>query len=600
MYTAQRAFLPRGTVKRTPSFGGRVMFVIGLFGCAGLILVGRFFQLQVLDHQTYQMLASDQHEIQSSLVPRRGAIYLQDPVDSKLYPLAIDRDSWLVYAAPKEVKDPTLVAETLAPILNLAKEDLLPKVSATSSYIVLAKDVALDKIQEISSKRLTGVGISKDVVRLYPEEGMGGQMIGFVSQEDRTKRIGRYGIEGSFQDVLAGEFGTLLAEKDAAGRRLITGNLKMTSAKDGSDLVLTIDRMIQYTACAKIREAVQRFDARGGTIVILNPQTGAVLAMCSTPDFEPASYGKIEDVGVLNNPATFAQFEPGSIFKPITLAAGLDAGKITPKSTYEDRGEETMDGFTVRNSDKLAHGLQTMTQVLEKSLNTGTIYVARLIGRDAFREYVQRFGFGKKTGIGFQPEAKGDVSSLDRSGKIFMATASYGQGISATPLQMVAAFGALGNGGTLMKPYIVKTILHSDGTKEEIQPEPLGRAVSERTARLMSGMLVSVVENGHGKRAGVPGYYVAGKTGTAQIPNPNGKGYLDGTQSIGSFIGFAPADNPKFAMIVTFDRPKLEWAESSAAPIFGEMAKFLLSYLHVPPDRPIKEKAVPVATSTQP
>jgi len=226
-----------------------------------------------------------------------------------------------------------------------------------------------------------------------------------------------------------------------------------------------------------------------------------------------------------------------------------------------------------------------MVEVLSKSLNTGTIFVQRLLGIENFRDYVKRFGFGEKTGIGFQAEAKGDISPLQRTGRIWGATASYGQGISTTPLQMVSAFVALGNGGQLMKPYLVQAIIHPDGTREEIKPQVIRQVISSRTSRLISGMMVDVVEKGHGKRAAVPGYYVAGKTGTAQIPDPNGKGYLK-DKNIGSFVGFAPADHPKFVMLVKIDRPRdVIFAESSAAPVFGDLAKFLLTYLHVPPER---------------
>jgi len=409
-------------------------------------------------------------------------------------------------------------------------------------------------------------------------------------------------VEGAYQDVLAGEYGTLVAEKDAAGRRLTIGALQLKEAKDGSDLVLTIDRVIQYRACEKIQQSVKEYGAESGSIVIMDPQTGAVMAMCSYPDFDPANYGKISDVAVMNNPITFNQFEPGSVFKSITMSAGLDLGKVNPKTTYEDKGEMTLDDFTVRNSDKLAHGVQTMEQVLEKSLNTGTIFVQQLIGKDAFRDYAKRFGFGLKTDIGLPAEAKGDISSLSKPGKIFAATASYGQGISVTPIQMLTAFAALGNGGRLMKPYLVQEIIHPDGSKEETKPQVVDQAIDARTSRLISAMMVNVVERGHGKNAAVPGYYVAGKTGTAQIPNPSGKGYLENI-AIGSFAGYAPADNPRFAMLVKIDKPKtVGWAESSAAPVFGEMAKFLLNYLQVPPERPITEKpALPsIATSTAP
>ncbi|MDO8583966.1 MAG: penicillin-binding protein 2 [bacterium] len=592
MYQAATRYTHR--IERGPNSTSRLTVVAVLLGLGCLVLAGRFFQLQVLEAKTYKLLASDQHEIQARLIPKRGTIYLQDRLDGALYPIAKDRDSWLVYAAPREIKDPHPIVDDLSGLLQLPADEIRTKISTTSSYAVLAKDVSLETVDQIRSKRFLGIGISKGTARLYPEPGIGGQVIGFISAEDQTVRQGRYGLEGAMQETLAGKGGMLVAEKDAAGRRLTIGDLQLQQAEDGSDLVLTLDRAIQYQACERIKEAVDQFQARSGSVTIMDPNTGAILAMCSAPNFDPSQYGKTKELSTFNNPSTFDQFEPGSIFKGVTLAIGLDLKKITPNTVYVDKGEETMDGFTIRNSDKAAHGAQTMNQVLEKSLNTGTIYVQRLIGKEAFADYVTRFGFGKKTGIGFQAEAKGDVSSLARPGKIFAATGSFGQGISASALQMLTAYAALGNGGNLMKPYIIQTVVRPDGTKIETKPEVIQRVIEPRTSRLISAMLVNVVEIGHGKRAGVPGYYVAGKTGTAQIPNPNGKGYLEG-ENIGSFAGYAPADNPKFAMIVTINRPKVEWAESSAAPVFGELAKFLLNYLKVPPERAIKSVPPPPA-----
>jgi len=584
------------------SGNGRIIVAAVLFGIGWLLLAARFFQLQILEHRSYQVLASDQHEIQSILVPKRGTIYLQDRNDKTLYPVAQDRDAWQVYAVPKELKEQDLATDlqALPDLIKVPAEELQAKLSvSTSSYTVLAKDVSWDAVEALRKTPLPGIGITKSAARLYPETGLGGQYLGFVSLNDKNERVGQYGVEGYEQDLLAGETGSILAEKDAAGRRLSIGTIALKEAKDGSDLVLTLDRAIQFQTCETIRQAVQTYNADAGSVVILEPQTGAVLAMCSYPDFDPANYNKISDLSVLNNPATFSQFEPGSIFKPVTLSSGIDAGKITPESTYTDPGSETIDNFTIRNSDKLAHGVRTMSQVLEQSLNTGTIYVQRLLGRDLFRDYVTNFGFGVRTGIEVSAEAKGDISPLSRKGQVFAATASFGQGISVTPMQMVAAFGALANGGILMRPYLVKEIIHPDGSRETIQPQPVRRVISDRSSRLIAAMMVNVVEKGHGKKAAVPGYYVAGKTGTAQIPDPRAAGYLTDA-TIGSFIGFAPADNPKFVMIVKMDRPKIaQFAEASAAPVFGELAKYLLTYFEVPPERTIIEKpdvAAPAAS----
>lgn len=584
---------------RPSGMQARLYWVCFGFGALCLLLIGRFFQLQVLDHRMYEVLASDQHEIQSVIVPRRGTIFVRDQTDGDLHPIARDRDSWLLYAVPREMKFPLETAKRVAERFGLVEEDLIKIFSVSNTvYAPLLKDVSFEKIEQLRTDPIRGIGVTKGQIRSYPEAHIGGHVLGFVAMNDAHERVGRYGIEGAFHVALAGKRGTLETEKDASGRRIPIGTTKLVEAVDGSDVILTIDRAIQYEACHKIEEGVKRYEAKSGSIVVMDPATGAVIAMCSTPDFSPERYGDIDRLDVLNNPVVSYQYEPGSIFKPFTMAAGIDAGKITDRTTYVDTGEEVIDGHSIRNSDKQAHGLQTMTQVLEKSLNTGTIFVQRLLGRETFVEYMRKFGFGEKTGIELPNEAKGDVAAFNKKGKIFAATASFGQGISFTPLQMAAAFGALANGGELMKPYIVEEIRESDGRSKRTEPQMVRRVIAERTAKLVSAMMVNVVENGHGKRAGVPGYYVAGKTGTAQIAGSDGT-YLEG-ETIGSFAGFAPATHPKFVMLVKIDRPKaVQFAESSAAPLFGEMAKFLLNYYHIPPERPIEETHLPPLNPVQ-
>jgi len=563
-----------------------LMLTVGvcvLFAVMGL----RLAKLQIADRQMYQLLASDQHDLQSRLMPTRGRILIRDRTDGKAYPLAANRDSWTLYAVPKDMDDPVKTAHELAPVLGMPDVDLVTKLTAKKDdpYEVLVKDAPIDLIKRFREQPMRGIGYSRQPARLYPEPGMGGQVIGLVTPDDKGQLTGRYGVENAFQEVLAGKPGMLEGEKDAQGRRLVFATNNLREAVNGADVVLTLDRSIQFQACEHVKQGVLEYAADGGSIVVMEPQTGAVLAMCSYPDFDPANLKEISDVGVFNNPVTFVSYEPGSIFKGITMAAGVDAGKVGPKTTYVDKGEENIDDHTIRNSDLKAHGVQTMTQVLELSLNTGSIFVQRQLGKKSFREYVKAFGFGQKTGIGLTPESAGDISPLDRKGDVFAATASYGQGITVTPLQMTSAFAALANQGTLMRPNIVAETIYPDGRTVKTEPEKVGQPISARAAHVVSGMLVSVIENGHGQKAGVPGYWVAGKTGTAQVPKKNGPGYEDG-KVIASLIGFAPADNPKFVMLVKFDNPrKAQWAESCAAPVWGDMAKFLLQYLGVKPNR---------------
>ncbi len=284
-------------------------------------------------------------------------------------------------------------------------------------------------------------------------------------------------------------------------------------------------------------------------------------------------------------------YEPGSVFKSFTIAAGLDSNKISPDSTYVDTGSIKEAGYTIHNSDMKANGLQTMTNVLEKSLNTGVIYVEKLLGNKNFADYVERFGFGEQSEIDLKGEAKGNINNLNNlKSNIQFFTASFGQGITVTPIQLAAAYSALANGGSLMKPQIVDKIVYANGSEEVVEPQEIRRVISQKAALQTAQILRSVVVNGHGKRAGVPGYLVAGKTGTAQVVDAETKSYAEG-KSVGSFAGFAPVDNPRFTMVVSLTDPKnVEWAESSAAPAFGELMKFLLEYYNIEPTEDYTQK----------
>ena len=576
---------------------------IGL-SIVSLVIIVKLGYLQIAQYGFYSLYASDQHELGKKLLPVRGRILVRDRTDGSLHPLATNRLAWHIYAVPKDMKDPMSVAHTLAAALALDDQDTVTKLTRRKDdpYELLTKYASADTVARVKALKIDGVGFFQTTARSYPEKAIGGQLIGFVAETAERGVRGEYGVEGAFEKILAGTPGSIVAEADASGRRLTFGRTQLQEATNGTDIILTIDRTIQFKTCELVERAVAKHGADSGSIVILEPHTGAILAMCSAPDFDPSDYRLVKDLQTLNNRVTLGAYGPGSVFKPFTMAAGLDDEKITPKTTYEGKGVEEIDSFKIRNSDKQAHGVQTMTDALEKSLNLGTIFVERLLGRELFKSYVERFGFGKKTGVELTPEAKGNVSSLAKQGSVFGATASYGQGITITPLQLVVGFAALGNGGKLLRPYIVDELVKPDGSRKRTKPLVMGQPISPRTSRLISGMLVSVVENGHGKRAGVPGYWVAGKTGTAQVARTNGPGYQDNV-NIGSFAGYAPASDPKFVMLVKIDHPRdVQWAESSAAPLFGEMAKFLLTYLQVPPERPLKRETTPtssvVATST--
>ncbi|MBI4600010.1 penicillin-binding protein 2 [Candidatus Uhrbacteria bacterium] len=560
------------------------------------ILIARMFTLQVLGYANYKAAADGEHQFFQKIYPERGSIYLRERDDSsgigkylidlegeKLFPAVTNRDYKLVYAVPKSIADPVKVAEQLAPLLEMETQPLLEKLQKKNdSYEVLKHKVTDDAWSTMKKLKIGGINATSETFRFYPEKGLGGHIFGFVGHAGDAVK-GLYGLEGYFDDILRGKEGSLMRETDALGALIPLGDKRSVEAVDGSSLVLTVDRVVQLMACDRLKKWVLLHGADGGSIVILDPKTGALIAMCSVPDFDPEEYSKA-DISSYNNPALFTPYEPGSIFKPFTMAMGLDSEKVSPATTYDDTGEVKIGSFTIKNSDLKANGRQNMMDVLDKSLNTGVIFVARKVGLEKFYEYVKKFGFGTQSGIEMDKEVEGNISSLKEKQEIYMATASFGQGITATPLQIATAFGALANGGKLMQPYIVDEIIKPDGTRIHTQQKVLRQVVSARTASLIGGMLVNVVRKGHGKRAGVDGYYVAGKTGTAQVARKDGRGY-ERNDTIGSFAGFAPVDNPRFVMLVKIDHPRdVQWAESSAAPLFGELAKFMLQYFEIPPD----------------
>ena len=438
--------------------------------------------------------------------------------------------------------------------------------------------------------KIDGLGFSESLLRFYPEANIGSNIIGFVGYVG-DKQKGRYGLEEFFDQELTGTPGSIKIERDAKRDPIIINDREYNKAEAGSDLVLTVNRSIQFMACQKLNDAVKRHGADGGSVIILEPKTGAVIAMCSNPDYDGNNFQTARNIRDFTNPAIFSQYEPGSIFKVITMAMALDQRKVTPQTTYNDTGQVVIAKYKIENSDRQANGTQNMTEVLEKSLNTGAIFAMRSVGPDLFSDYLKKFGFGEKTGLELEGESKGDIKNLIKKpvGELYAATASYGQGIAVTPIQMAAAFLTVANNGVMMQPYIVKEIVKPDGQKNETKPKIIGRIISEKAAIMLGGMMVKVVENGHGKRAGVKGYYVAGKTGTAQVARKDGRGYQAGAH-IGSFAGFAPVDDPKFVMLVRIDQPRdVEWAESSAAPLFGQLAEYMLNYWQVPKERNANE-----------
>lgn len=612
----------------------RVNLVAAIIFISGAAAIGQLLHLQIVDYDFYRTAAARQQEANGVLLANRGKIFIQDErgvgSGSEIFPIATNRKLATVFARPAEVNEPKKTAEILyaffdeskvaAQVETLLNEDETIKnesaefkavkreleikarkektianylaifAKTDSAYAKIAERVEEETANKIKDLKLKGIDYTLVTQRYYPEKNIASHLTGFVGYVG-NKQEGRYGLEGFFDKELAGQDGYVKADRNAMGELIVMNDADYSKAVDGRDLALTINRSLQFEACEKLKEYVNKHGANGGSVIIMEPATGAILALCAYPDYDPNNFREVNNIKVFNNPAIFSQYEPGSTFKSITMAAALNEGKVTPQSTYDDKGFVMVAGWPkpIKNSDFESfggHGRTDMTTVLVNSLNTGAISAMEKIGAKTFADYVKKFGFGEKTGIELETEAVGNIANLTAKNirPVSAATASFGQGISVTALQMITAYAAIANGGALMQPFIVKEIVGGGGERIPTAPKQVRQAITSRTSAILSAMLTNAVENGHAKRAKVPGYYVAGKTGTAQVANAGQKGYSD--QTIHSFIGYSPVNNPRFVMLTSLDDPKdAKFAESTAVPLFGEIAKFVLNYYQVPMER---------------
>lgn len=546
-------------------------------------LLGRYFWLQISQGERFTALAASQHFVSRELQAKRGEIFMRD--GEGLSPVAVNQDAPTVYVAPRAITDAAATAEKLSSILGLEREPLLNKIKERPKdpFEIVKKHATETEVAALTKLALPGVGLVPETYRYYPAGELAAKVLGYVGQGDGGE-IGAYGIEASQNSRLHGADGFVAEEKDAAGRWIPFSDRDERAAIDGDGVVLTIDRVIQFEVERILAHALERFRADRAEAIVVEPATGKILALAGLPGFDPNTYGSVEDQGRFLNRSISLPYEPGSVMKPITMAMGIEEGKVNPRSEYVDTGSVSEGGFTIRNAEDKVYGRSSMQRVLNESINTGVMYVERLVGNVRFREYLETFGFGTRTGIALPAEHPGSLRQLNNArSSVEFATASFGQGIAVTVLQLAMAYAALANGGQLMHPEIVEAYRKADGVLEPVDPKPLRRVVSEETAQTITTMLRDVVVHGHGKRADVPGYHVVGKTGTAQVAKTGSKGYEEAL-NIGSFAGYAPQEAPRYVVVVKIDNPKeVEWAESSAAPTFGEIMRFLLEYGKVQP-----------------
>lgn len=562
--------------------------ILGLFG----LLTYKAFEIQVVNHDIYQAMAENQHRSEGRLRGVRGNIYVRDLKSERLHPVAINKRLYTITINPKQIQDKGLasvdyVEERLKyhfPEYDAAKLQTQIRKEG-DMWELIARNIQQEKVDQMQSEDLVGVYYEEQTERFYPEETFASHVLGFVRRSDEDES-GQYGVEQYFQDTLRGEDGFEQKETDTRGTWLAVSDRERVDPKEGSDLVLTLDHTVQFKMEETLAKLMEDFQAKGATGIIMDPYTGEILALANQPTFNPNEFNKVESLDVFLNRAVSTVYEPGSIFKPLTVAMGVDSGSVTPETTYFDSGELTLNGFTIKNAEEKSFGESTVQFALNNSLNTGMAFIQREVGRESFKDYMNRFWFGQQTGIDLPGELTGNLNNIFGSRAVVrdinFATASYGQGIAVTPLQMITAFNSIVSDGQVRKPQIISEIRHKDGSVEKVEPEILGQAVSQETADTLQQMMVDTVETGQAKRASVEGYYIGGKTGTAQIPSPDG-GY--GEETFQSFIEFGTLADTRFTILISLDSPiGSRYADGSVVPAIQPLNEFLVNYFDISPD----------------
>ncbi len=552
----------------------RLRVLFALFACATLILSLRVGYWHTLGRGELLEGAVDQVRSDLVLLAQRGIIR-----DRSGALLATTVPLRSLYAIPKRVQDHAATAAKLAPLLGTTSEAVRAALDSGAEWLYLRRRLPEPTARAIESLGIAGLGFETEPKRLYPNDSIGAHVLGFVNDEGS----GQYGVEGAYDAMLRGVAGRLVVERDPKDRELAIGLRTARPPVNGADLGLTVDLVMQTSAERVLRAAMEKEKAASGSIVILDPRNGGILALASWPSYDPAAVAKADPQALLDR-ATSWTFEPGSTMKAITIAAAIDRHLVTPGTTYEDKGYAIIGGRRLNNALGKAHGTTTVTQVLERSANAGAVFVGEKLGASQLRAYLEAFGFGRATGVDLAGEARGDLRPLAEWYPVDLGTVSFGQGMAATPLQLAAAYAAIANGGTLYRPYVVATRRDADG-EHRTAPVAVRRPISEETAATMRTMLTSTVDNGIAKAASLPGYSVAGKTGTAQIPSEDGR-YADDAY-VSSFAGFAPANDPRFVAVVVLERPQSRLLGTvTAMEAFREIAFDALRALRVQPDRP--------------
>ncbi len=550
-------------------------------------IIARLIYLQIQKGEFYKALAKGQQEIIKQAIGERGKIYFHDKDNIVL--AASNKKEPFCYLSLKSIKNEKEIALKLSSVLNLSETEILNKIQNSKSYfLVIKRNLKPEEVKKLRDLKIKGLYLDYEEKRFYPLEQVGSDLLGFVNVQGK----GNYGVEGYFDTLLSGKEKLIKEKYNFFGRVAEVSPIELK----GSDIVLSLDKNIQEFSEKLLENASKDLEISSGQIIVANPKTGKILAMADWPFFNPNQYKDYaSNPRIFLNKAIQTLYEPGSTFKPVTMSAAVNERKVKPDTTYEDKGYVKIGGRTIYNYNQRVWGKRTMKQVLQYSINTGAVFAEKQLGHKLFLKYLERFGVFEKTGIELEGEIFSTNEELKKGYEVNFATAAFGQGIELTPLGLLRAYTALANNGNLMNLSIVDRIIEN-GREKIIEPKiERKKIISEETAKEITKMLVSVVEEGYGKRAGVPGYYIAGKTGTSQISfaslGINKKGYSDETWQ--SFIGYFPAFDPQVLILVKLDNPKAKTAEYSACPIFRRLAQYIINYYKIPPDYSLEEKTTP-------
>jgi len=547
----------------------RILLVSWFFILFGTCLFGRFLYLQVYTGGKMGNLSERQSANVQEINAERGFIY-----DSKGRELAVSVEVPSIYAITYQVKEPQSTAQKLSEVLNINAGEILKKLNSGRNFVWIERKAEYNRGKRIKTMKLPGIGVVLETKRFYPKGTLGSHALGFVNMDDK----GCEGLELVFNEYLAGKNGRLVSVKDAKGRGVVSGEVEYEAPVNGDNLVLTIDEGVQSIAEEELNLIYEQYHAKEATAIVMNTATGEILALANRPNFDPNNFNDYPQAA-LKNRAVSVQYEPGSTFKSVTMAAALSERVINENDFVDcENGRWEVYNHTIK--DHIKYGVLNFRDVIANSSNIGTAKVGVMLGKERLFKYARNFGFGDKTGITLGGELKGMLRTPDKWSGLSIYTISFGQEVSATPLQIASLYATIANKGKLMQPMIVKAIKSKDGkVVKEFLPKEVRQVISPEVAARMVKVLKSVVENGTGKEAAFPGLSIAGKTGTSQKIDPLTRKY-SASKYVASFAGFAPAENPKLAILVVVDEPdKVYYGGSVAAPAVGKIAKRALRYL---------------------